>query len=48
MYQNNIFLFLKIILIPAHQNNLKTLKNNNLKYTSIWVEPVNNNFFCQM
>jgi hypothetical protein len=26
IYQNNIFLFLKIILIPAHQNDLKTPK----------------------
>jgi len=32
MYQNNIFfIFKKLFLISAHQNNLKTPKNINLK-----------------
>jgi len=32
MYQNNIFFILKkLFLASAHQNNLKTLKNINLK-----------------
>jgi hypothetical protein len=31
MHQNNIFIFKKLFLILAHQNDLKTPKNINLK-----------------
>jgi hypothetical protein len=34
LYQNNIFLK-KSFLISAHQNNMKTQKNNNLKQIKI-------------
>jgi hypothetical protein len=36
MYQNNIFfIFLKLFLTLAHQNDLKTPKKINLKQTKI-------------
>jgi len=31
MHQNNFFIFEKLFLISAHQNDLKTQKNINLK-----------------
>jgi hypothetical protein len=40
MHQNNIFYFLKITFYIVHQNNLKTLKNINLKKKLIFFQNI--------